>query len=189
VLNNFWLNLSGRLEHFIITRLVPKRVGPVMRLVFKLPILFYRLGLGGLIGKHILLLITTGRRSGKTRCTPLEYGYNPQTGAYFLIGGWKGQSDWYRNALAHPRVQIRVGRERIQGVARAASTAEVVKEMEKILRVYPKAADTWSAFSGIPYDGTPASLPRMAEAFPSLVVDPDPGSSGESLWNANMSCG
>lgn len=174
MLNNFWLNLSGWLEHFIITRLVPKRVGPVMRLFFKLPILFYRLGLGGLIGKHILLLITTGRRTGKTRFTPLEYVYNPQMGTYFLIGGWKGQSDWYRNARVQPRVQIWVGKERIQGLARAASIEEVVKEMEKILRVYPKAANTWSAFSGIPYDGTSASLPRIAEAFPSLVINPDP---------------
>lgn len=171
MLDRLWRNLAGWFEAQIITRLVTKRVGPVMRLVFKTPILFYRVGLGGWLGKHILLLQTTGRRTGKIRLTPLEYGYNPHTGAYFLMTGWKGQSDWYRNARSNPRVQLWVGEQRIQGIARPASIEEVVMEMEKVLSVYPKAVKTWSGYSGTAYDGTRSSLIRMAESFPSLYVE------------------
>ena len=173
MLNQLWLNLAGWMERVIVTRLVRKRVGPLMRLVFKTPILFYRLGLGGLVGKHILLLFTTGRRTGKTRITPLEYSYDPRTGAYFLMSGWEGRSDWYRNARSQPQVRLWVGKQRIQGQAKAASAEEVVREMENVMRAYPKAAKTWSGHTGIPYDGTRESLLRMAAAFPSLYIVPE----------------
>jgi deazaflavin-dependent oxidoreductase (nitroreductase family) len=142
----------------------------VMRLVFKLPLLFDRLSLRFLIPKWILILVTTGRRSGKLRRTALEYGYDAEKKRYFLMSGWHGRSDWYRNARANPRVQLWIGGQRMEGYARPATDEDVAQEMESIISVTPLAVNTWAAHSGVKYDGTRASLLRMAPAFPSLMV-------------------
>ncbi len=166
----WWMDLSIWMERVMLTRLVPKRVGPVMQLVFKTPILFYRLGLGGLMAKRIIILVTKGRRSGKQRLTPLEYGFNEQKGAYFLMSGWSGKSDWYMNARACPQVELWVGRKKLAGKAVPATNYEVLVEMERVIRVSPQVMKTLSGYSGVAYDGTPESLRRMVEAFPSVWV-------------------
>jgi hypothetical protein len=106
--NDLWVRLNAGIEHFIVTWLVPRRVGKVMRLFFKIPVLSYRLGLDGVVLKSILILTTTGRKTGKRRQTALEHGYDLQQGEYFLMTGWGGKSDWYRNALANSHVEIRI---------------------------------------------------------------------------------
>lgn len=74
---------------------------------------------------------------------------------------------------ANPRVCIQVGRAKLTGNAVPATDEDVVKVMEEVLRLYPKATRTWSAFSGVTYDGTRASLLRIAKAFPSVLVYPE----------------
>ncbi|HUF00729.1 MAG TPA: nitroreductase/quinone reductase family protein, partial [Anaerolineales bacterium] len=44
-----------------------------MKNIQKLHRLLYAIGLGPLVGRIILLLTTTGRRSGAKRVTPLQY--------------------------------------------------------------------------------------------------------------------
>ena len=98
------------MENAILTRLVPKdNPGPVFRYIFKIPILFYRLGLGGFVGPHFLLLTTTGRKTGKTHHTPLEFTFDEKTGGYIVSAGWGGKTDWYKNARANPFVKVHVG--------------------------------------------------------------------------------
>ena len=170
MLTRLRLAIAAQLTYLITAHLVPTRVGPLMRLIFRLPILFHRLGLHLLNPRWILILGTTGRRTGKQRLTALEYGFDAHRQCYFLMRGWRGQADWYRNACAHPQVRLWVGKRCLEGCAQAASPEEVAQEMENILRISPKAVRTWSAHSGVPYDGTHASLLRMAQAFPSLLV-------------------
>jgi hypothetical protein len=68
-----------RAEDLIMTRLAPKdRPGPIFKWLFKVPIFFYKIGLPP-PGNFFLLLITTGRKSGLPRHTPLEYRHDPQT--------------------------------------------------------------------------------------------------------------
>jgi len=77
------------MEVEILSRLTPKDgVGPVFKWIFKIPVLYYKLGLGWMLGKRFLLLTTTGRRSGKPRQTPLEFVYNPQEDSYRVSPGW-----------------------------------------------------------------------------------------------------
>ncbi len=83
----------------------------------------YALGLGPLIGRLILLLTTTGRRSGLKRVTPLQY---EMIGNDYFLGAARGtHADWVRNILANPQVEIRVGTKQFQG------RAEVVTEPAK----------------------------------------------------------
>ena len=86
--------LSVWMEVEILGRLTPKNgVGPVFKWIFKIPILYYKLGLGWMLEKRFLLLTTTGRKTGKPRQTPLEFVHNPQDDSYRVSPGWGGNTD------------------------------------------------------------------------------------------------
>ncbi len=76
-------------------------------------------------GTHVLLLTTTGRRSGEKRTTPLIYARH---GDSFTVIASKGGSDeppaWYLNLSADPDVEVQVGAERFEARARTASEEE-----------------------------------------------------------------
>ena len=70
------------------------------------PRLVYRIGLGPLIGRMVLLLTTTGRKSGQPREIPLQY---EEVDGAIYIGSARGQkADWFRNVAANPEVIVRV---------------------------------------------------------------------------------
>ncbi|MFX0201689.1 MAG: nitroreductase/quinone reductase family protein, partial [Candidatus Hodarchaeota archaeon] len=74
--------------------------------LMKGPILLYRIGLGHIVGTIVLLLTTTGRKTGIARVTPLQY--EKIDGDYY-VGAVRGKkADWIRNILADPNVKIQV---------------------------------------------------------------------------------
>ncbi|PKN93692.1 MAG: hypothetical protein CVU44_07700 [Chloroflexi bacterium HGW-Chloroflexi-6] len=83
--------------------------------VQKLHRFLYAIGLGPVIGRIILLLTTTGRKSGQPRITPLQY--EEIDGCYYLGAARGVQADWVRNIQSHPQVELRVGKRRISGLA------------------------------------------------------------------------
>ena len=69
---------------------------------------------GGFEGATLLLLHTTGRKTGKERVNPLAY--LPDDGRRVVIGSKGGaltDPDWVRNLEANPDVVIEVGTETI----------------------------------------------------------------------------
>lgn len=61
-------------------------------------------------------LTTTGRRSGRPHEIEIWFGVRGET--LYLISGNGPGADWYRNALARPAVQVRIGDETRTGAAR-----------------------------------------------------------------------
>jgi deazaflavin-dependent oxidoreductase (nitroreductase family) len=86
-----------------------------MKNIQKIHRLLYALGLGPLVGRLILLLTTTGRRSGKKRVTPLQY--EEIDGLYYLGAARGLKADWLRNIQACPEVEIRAGTRHFHGIA------------------------------------------------------------------------
>jgi deazaflavin-dependent oxidoreductase (nitroreductase family) len=171
------LGLSQRvslwIENTILTYLTPlDNPGPVFRWVFKFPIGVYRLGLGRLIGSSVLLLTTTGRKTGKRRVTPMEYNYDPASDTYRVIAGWGGHTDWYRNARANPQVHVQVGTRSVDAVAEPISEDEVTQMLVLITATNPGSLKMWSRWAGHPLDGSEASLREAARYFPSLRLRP-----------------
>ncbi|MDD2920763.1 MAG: nitroreductase/quinone reductase family protein [Anaerolineales bacterium] len=86
-----------------------------MKTVQKIHRALYAVGLGTLIGRIILLLTTTGRRSGLKRVTPLQY---EKIGEDYYLGSARGlKSDWVRNIEINPQVEVRVGAKYFHGAA------------------------------------------------------------------------
>lgn len=165
--------ISQRIESFLMTSLVPKhRVGRFFAHVFRIPLLFQRIGLEILIPSWILILTTTGRRSGLSRKTPLGFSYNPESGAYIVMSGWEGRTDWYRNAMANPKVMIWARGEQFTAVAEPASDLEAATILEEIIELNPKAIQMLSRWSDVELDGSQMSLLAAAAHFPVLLLKP-----------------
>jgi deazaflavin-dependent oxidoreductase (nitroreductase family) len=92
-------------------------------------------------GKDLLLLITTGARSGEERVNPVAY--QRLEGGYAVFGSKGGaptHPDWYYNLLAHPDVTIEVGPDTIPVKARVAQGEERERIWEKQKRLNPNFA-------------------------------------------------
>lgn len=76
-------------------------------------------------GADILILTSTGARTGQTRWNPLAY---TRDGDRFVIvaskGGAPNSPDWYHNLVAHPSAVIEVGTDVISVEASIATGAE-----------------------------------------------------------------
>jgi deazaflavin-dependent oxidoreductase (nitroreductase family) len=95
-------------------------------------------------GRTLLLLTTTGAKSGQPRTTPLAYSTD---GDRIVIvaskGGGPTNPDWYHNLLANPVVAVELGGEGFQ--ARASVADESERE-----RLYSRHADLLPVFADYP---------------------------------------
>lgn len=73
---------------------------------------------GPFIGRNVLLLTTTGAKSGAERTSPLVFS---QDGERYVVAASKGGAPshpaWFHNLRAHPIVVVEVGGERFRARA------------------------------------------------------------------------
>ena len=80
---------------------------------------------GQLAKSHILLLTTTGAKTGLERIAPLGYGRDGERLVVVAANaGAPTHPDWYRNLVAQPEVTVEMGSERFSARARTAEGAE-----------------------------------------------------------------
>jgi deazaflavin-dependent oxidoreductase (nitroreductase family) len=110
---------------------VARRTFRVMNRWFMVPLLRAGLGpwMGTPLGGWILLLRVRGRRSGMTRESPLSYLV--AEGAVWVMPGFGGKTEWYRNLLVDPRVEV------VLPGRKMACTAEVVEDAVIRRRIIP----------------------------------------------------
>jgi deazaflavin-dependent oxidoreductase (nitroreductase family) len=99
---------------------------------------------GGRVSRKypVLLLTTTGAKSGKPRVTPLNFSVDGDRLVVIAsAGGSSRHPAWYRNLVADPEVTIELGAETFRA---RASTAE---EPERT-RLYDHQAARMSFFAG-----------------------------------------
>ena len=95
-------------------------------------------GYSWLKGTTILILTTTGRRTGRAHSTPLIFR---EHGADYLVVASKGGSDqppeWYLNLRANPAVQVQVKGDRFSALARTATGEEKPGMWAAMAEVWP----------------------------------------------------
>lgn len=103
---------------------------------------WYRLSgglIGGRIGKvRILLLTTTGRKSGRRRTTPLQY---LEDGENLVViasnGGNRQHPAWWLNLKADPEAEVQIKGEKKRVTAEAASGEERERLWRAAVDYYP----------------------------------------------------
>ncbi len=92
-------------------------------------------------GRRLLLLTTTGAKSGQRRTNPLAYLPDGDRLLIFASkAGMPTNPDWYHNLVAHPDVTVEVGAETYE------ATATVLMGEERD-RLYAKQAQASPAFA------------------------------------------
>ncbi len=90
----------------------------------------------------LLLLTTTGAKSGERHTTPVAY---MPDGDRLLVwasnGGSPTHPDWYHNLVAHPHVTVEVGTETFEAVAVVTADAERDRLWTQLVAVYPVLAE------------------------------------------------
>jgi deazaflavin-dependent oxidoreductase (nitroreductase family) len=97
---------------------------------------------GPFAGRPLLLLTTTGARSGQPRTTPMMYV--PDGDRLLVIAsnaGAPSHPDWYRNLVAHPDVTVEVGSETFDATAVVTEGAERQRLWTRIVELYPFFAE------------------------------------------------
>jgi F420H(2)-dependent quinone reductase len=112
----------------------------------------------GFQGMPVLLLTTTGRRSGKSRTTPLLY---VRDGDAFAVVASNGGSDytpaWWLNLLSNPQAEVEIGRTHSRVIARKASSEQ--------------HARLWATFtSGFP--GYAKYATKTVREIPVVILEP-----------------
>jgi deazaflavin-dependent oxidoreductase (nitroreductase family) len=76
-------------------------------------------------GAPLLLLTTTGAKSGQPRVVPMMYRAEGERLYVFASkAGAPTNPDWYHNLVAHPEVTVEVGKERFGAHATVVDRAE-----------------------------------------------------------------
>jgi deazaflavin-dependent oxidoreductase (nitroreductase family) len=94
-------------------------------------------------GRNLLLLHTTGAKSGQQRVNPLAY-QSLGDGRYAVFGSKAGaptNPDWFHNLKANPRVKIEVGAQTLDATARVAEGEERHRIWEQQKQDAPGFAD------------------------------------------------
>ena len=105
----------------------PLRPNWLRRRLAKWPLLPYRLGLGFLIARQVLVLTTRGRVTAKERRTPLWYVNDGDN--IYCLSGWGASSDWWKNLEASPKALLQIG------MRRCERPGEVITEPQKVERI------------------------------------------------------
>lgn len=88
--------------------------------------------------RPLLLLTTTGAKSGKSRTTPMMY--IPDVNRLLVIASNAGAArhpDWYYNLVAHPEVTVEVKAETYNATARVTEGEERQRLWAKVIAAAP----------------------------------------------------
>lgn len=120
---------------------------------------------GAFADRSLLLLTTTGRKTGKRHTTPVMYQRDGERLVIFASkGGAPTNPDWYHNLVAHPTVTVEVGTETFEAQTSVARDAERDELYARQAKQYPQFADYQAKTSRrIPV----VILERKAQADPS----------------------
>ncbi len=155
------------------TLAAPPKPQGLLKWAFHLPRYLYRWHLGWLLDHRFLLLTHLGRKSGRRRQTVLEVvHYDPMTKECIVMAGYGAQSDWYRNILAHPAVEVQVGRRRYTPRQRMLSAEETLHQLEVYQQRHPRAFRAFMNFIGYTYDGTPEALEALSKILQGVALQP-----------------
>ena len=147
----------------------------LQRVLYRIPLLAYRLGLGAMMDRfRIAALTTRGRTSGKPRFAALEYRQHGSK--VYILSGWGEQANWVRNLEHDSCVTLRRG-QRVQG-----ARAEVVRDRSEVFRALTLFYRTNPAYyerlfkqAGQRGQLDALSLPQIADRVVVVRVNPEAG--------------
>lgn len=103
------------------------------KLAFRVPMLLWRLGLGPIVGRMIMVITTTGNKSKLPRHNMTEY--YALNGKKYTVCAYGEKAAWYKNIKADPRVTVQTagGTQSMQAV-RVTDDDELTQVVDLFMR-------------------------------------------------------
>jgi deazaflavin-dependent oxidoreductase (nitroreductase family) len=140
----------------LVTRLQVKLLNPPIRALAT-----YGLAPG------VALLETTGRKSGRPRCTPVSNGLERGTDTFWIVAEMGRQAAYVRNIEADPHVRIRLRRGWRTGTAHVIDADDPRTRLRTLPRLNAAAVRAMgTALLVIRVDLDPLRVPAAAAATP-----------------------
>jgi deazaflavin-dependent oxidoreductase (nitroreductase family) len=164
---------------------LPYPIG-LSRAMLRLPIWLYRLGLGWLLERMGLMVLTTwGRKSGLPRHTAIEYRIHGSK--IYVVSAWGYRPNWYRNLIEQPVVRLRLGR---RSFSARASVVEDSGEALRVLYLFRKRApviyDAILAHLSEQESVDVRTLPDVSDRFTIVRLDPSADVVGPPTVDADL---
>jgi deazaflavin-dependent oxidoreductase (nitroreductase family) len=139
----------------------------------RLSLLVIRLVSAGRGPAVVLVLTTTGRKSGLPRQTPLQY---EQVGEDYYIASARGpQADWFRNLQHNPNVQVLVGGRQFTAQAETVTDPSRIADFLRLrLQRRPRMVGLIMRLEGFPRRYTRQDLEKFAAGKALAVLHPLP---------------
>ena len=121
--------------------LIAKPPSGLLGRLAKLPIVFYRLGLGGLLGEGLIVLNHVGRKTGAIHHAAVRVvSYDADSDTYYIASAWGFKSQWPRNLLAHPEIVVQIGRRKLTVDAQPLTPEQGAHVLLDYRQRHPEAA-------------------------------------------------
>lgn len=155
----------------------PRPPRGVVRWLLHFPVHLFHARLGFLVGHRFLMLVHTGRTSGRLFETPLEVvHFDPGSHEAIVMAGWGAQTQWLRNVEAGLAKEIWIGTSRYVPVVRRLG----LDEAQEVFEHYehhsglprPLVRSVLSRLLGWRYDGTDEGRRRVVDQLPLIGFRP-----------------
>lgn len=149
----------------------------IARRLLHLPVYVFHARLGFLFGHRFLMLVHTGRTTGRRFETPLEVvHYDRAAREAIVMAGWGAKTQWLHNIDAGLAKEIWIGSARFVPVVRRLG----LDEAEEVFENYERHSGlprslvraVLSRLLGWHYDGTPEGRRRVVEELPLVGFRP-----------------
>jgi deazaflavin-dependent oxidoreductase (nitroreductase family) len=125
------------------------------------------------VTSRVLVLTTTGRKTGQPRSTPLQY--EEVEGVYYVASARGVQADWYRNLLACPQVAVQVGGERFYTTAQLMTDpTQIADFLELRLKRHPLFMGAMLRLEGLPTKYSRPDLEKFAKRLAIVALGKEP---------------
>ena len=121
----------------------------------------------------VLILTTTGRKTGHPHKTPLQYELLDDS--YYVASARGIQADWCRNILVNPLVKVEVaGREFLAQAEVISDPEQIADFLELRLERHPRMVKALMRFEGLPAVYSRAELEEFASHKAIVALHPSP---------------
>ncbi len=131
----------------------------------------YAIGFGPIVGRLLLLITTTGRKSGLPRTTALQY--EEVDNAIYIASSKGTHADWFKNLVADPCVTVRVKSRQFAGRAQLITDpVRIADFVELRLRRHPKMVGVILKSDGLSATPGRAELEAYAGKLAMAIIRP-----------------
>lgn len=137
------------------------------------PLIERRFRSGGKPAQLVLLLTTTGRKTGQDHITPLQY---EQVGEAFYVGSARGKkADWYCNLLQNPNVKVEIAGNSFSAIAEVITDPkEIADFIELRLTTRPRMIGMMLRLEGLSRGFSRQDLEQLASKKAVVILRPTP---------------